>query len=161
MLALWEYFWDESPDWSGIPISPPAPPPESPPNRGSGKNKNHLDYVPLPDEFWEERERSMQKHAPVEPTPEPPSDLPDRIRAKTEEALYAEIRSIMAEQSELASLRDHHAALLGSLRKAPGVAELTEMANKVSTIEPELARIDKSIRERIVRAKSLRFKLLN
>ena len=59
LLALWADFWNVS-DWTGV-TPPPTPTPA--PNPGSGGGWRN--YERANSDYWDEREKALQKFAPV------------------------------------------------------------------------------------------------
>lgn len=103
MLALWEYFWTEA-DWVQ---APPVVVPDAVPSGGARGDG----YRPLPDEFWEARDRYIRRH--ITPAVERtnaklpphlrlvhPSPAPETVDTETEAA----VARLVTERSAALSL---------------------------------------------------------
>lgn len=143
MLALWEFFWD----WAGTPSTPT--PPDPTPGRGRGKNHNKPAYIALDDEYWAARAELAK----------PPLSPPEETIAERTERLHAEIRQILAEQTQLAQLKAEKMGIQQTLRGASSIDELKSYTTRSTELTTEIAKLEITNKARIIRAKSLRFSL--
>lgn len=79
MLAIWEYFWDET-EWTGSPPAPTPAPSPAPSTVVPGSGGGHAPYTPADDEYWNLRATYLEYLNPskkrISPAPPPQTPAP-------------------------------------------------------------------------------------
>lgn len=143
MLATNMFFWD----WGGAPVAPVEVIVLPTTSKGSGKS--HDEYRALPEDYW-------KAHAQLH---EAPAELPEETIIERRTRLTAEVHQIIAEQEQLASMRQEQTAVQQALPTASSVDELKALALYSSQLKIEITKLEATNKARIIRAKSLRFSL--
>lgn len=109
MLALWEYFWDDT-DWTGGPPAPsPAPAPVPSGGGGGHKKRRNQEYQPLPSDFWDVRERYLRRF--VEPlAKDTPRPTPAPVKTTVAEIIPDDGPLLLMQQALAAALQRARAA---------------------------------------------------